>query len=224
MLEIAAMSDLHGYLPKIKPCDLVLIGGDIFPETICDNVEKSVEWFYRNLCQYFLSRKCSKIILIGGEKDKALESAYEEISKTIDTFLKDKLIYLNNQPYPFTKEDKLYIIWGSPNTRSSTFQGAFTVDDKTLKTIYSYIPDHCDILLTHDSPSLCGMGMDGKENLGSKLLDEIIKEKSPKYVFCGGIHSGDHTVQTWGKTKIVNVALANKLMEQWYEPLYITIE
>lgn len=29
MIKICAISDLHGYLPKIEPCELVLICGDI---------------------------------------------------------------------------------------------------------------------------------------------------------------------------------------------------
>ena len=31
MIKICAISDLHGYLPEIRPCDLVLVCGDSIP-------------------------------------------------------------------------------------------------------------------------------------------------------------------------------------------------
>lgn len=45
MTKICVLSDLHGHLPKVEPCELVLLAGDIVPLNIqFDNAESTL-WF-----------------------------------------------------------------------------------------------------------------------------------------------------------------------------------
>lgn len=45
MAKICALSDLHGHLPKIEPCELVLLAGDIVPLNIQFDNAASTLWF-----------------------------------------------------------------------------------------------------------------------------------------------------------------------------------
>lgn len=49
-MRVAAVSDLHGYLPPIPPCDLLIIAGDLCPDrgigptTARDHVDLQETW------------------------------------------------------------------------------------------------------------------------------------------------------------------------------------
>ena len=42
-MKICAISDIHGYLPKMEECDVVCICGDILPLSIQHNLKASIE-------------------------------------------------------------------------------------------------------------------------------------------------------------------------------------
>ena len=43
-MKIVAVSDLHGNLPDLPPCDVVCICGDIVPLWVQKSYEKSISW------------------------------------------------------------------------------------------------------------------------------------------------------------------------------------
>lgn len=55
------------------------------------------------------------------------------------------------------------------------------------------------------------------------LADEMLR-KHPKYTFCGHIHSGEHTLQTFDDMKMANVSLVDETYTETFKPLYLDVE
>ncbi len=65
-MKIIAISDLHGYLPKISECDVVCICGDIIPLQYQNDTIKSISWFLLDFVPWANSINCDKVIFIAG--------------------------------------------------------------------------------------------------------------------------------------------------------------
>ena len=66
MIKICAMSDLHGYLPEINACELVLICGDIVPLSAQGSSRYTSRWYKRAFKTWAESLPCDKVIFIAG--------------------------------------------------------------------------------------------------------------------------------------------------------------
>lgn len=75
MTKICVLSDLHGHLPRIESCELVLLAGDIVPLNIqFDNAESTL-WFLDEFTKWIDSLPCDEVIMIAGNHDKLIERA-----------------------------------------------------------------------------------------------------------------------------------------------------
>ena len=73
MMKICGISDMHGNFDfEIKPCDIVLICGDILPLDIQHNLTKSEEWITRFFIPWCINLPCERVVFIGGNHDKLL--------------------------------------------------------------------------------------------------------------------------------------------------------
>lgn len=63
MTKICALSDLHGHLPKIEPCELVLLAGDIVPLNIQFDNAASTLWFLDEFTKWIDSLPCDEVII-----------------------------------------------------------------------------------------------------------------------------------------------------------------
>jgi len=88
-----------------------------------------------------------------------------------------------------------------------------------------------DVVLTHQPPfgqvgTVLELGAyNYRENYGSYTLYEKLTnpECRIKYLLCGHIHSGQHTVEMIGKTKCYNVSLKNERYKVAFQPLELSI-
>lgn len=251
-MKIVAISDTHGYLPKLQPCDVVVICGDIMPLNIQKNYEASLAWLSGPFQNWALNLDCKKVIFIAGNHDFIFETlrnsevhmcgqdqsypyarlffTAERICDTLfqmDNTDDPKLIYLCNNTYKYND----VVFYGTPwcpNLRNWAFYG----DNKQLLNEFNKIPDTVDVLITHCPPKygLQGVVLETNYNymrdFGCVELQQVIDERffnKDMWVLSGHIHSGKHDVEKMNNVKYRNCSLKNEDYDIVYQPFEFEI-
>ena len=69
-IKVAAMSDIHGYLPNDVPeCDVLCIAGDILPLDIQNDMIRSISWLLLDFKPWAESLPCKKVLFVAGNHD-----------------------------------------------------------------------------------------------------------------------------------------------------------
>ena len=219
-MKICAISDLHGDLINVDPCDLVIICGDVVPLNVQSGMHKSKRWLRNKFLPWANNLPCDKVIFIAGNHDWIAE---KEAGFMLDTFPKsEKVTYLFHEPYEY----KGVKFFGTPYC-SQFYNWAFMESDSDLEKRYEAIPKELDILITHDAPYgvsdiLLQSGYT-REHIGCKPLAEAILAKEPKYVLHGHLHSTSHEFELLGSSKVVNCSIKDEQYQIVYDPIYFEL-
>ena len=228
-MRVVAISDLHGTLPTLPKCDVVVIAGDILPLDKEDDGEASAEWLRGDFERWCLALDCRRVVLIGGNHDRLLE--YLLLEYTIDEihaglFTRDrdnKIVLLNDSVYEFEGVTFYGTPW-CPSLAAWAFYG----DDALRRAKFEAIPN-CDVLLTHCPPKIGTQGVvldacrvQGSD-FGDPILAEVLATKSVKWVLSGHIHSGNHAVELLGATQCCNCSLKDEKHRLRYTPFEFEI-
>lgn len=228
-MKITAVSDLHGNLIDIEPCDILLIAGDISPLNIQKDYIQMTKWFFNDFYKWIMKLPCTEVFLVPGNHD----FWFEKFIKDSTMNLWDKLAILINGYRLFydSENDKLYKIFGTPYCKDFGNWPFMPGNDK-LSELYDKIPEDVDILICHDSPLIGYVGNIMEESnkiypngipAGNKYLAGAIFDKRPKYVLSGHIHSGDHKLKDYDGIKYANVSILDEDYNIAYKPLTIEI-
>lgn len=228
-MKVCALSDLHGTLPIIEPCDLVIIAGDIVPLDIQRNYIKSEDWFYTTFSNYIKQMPCDKVIIVAGNHDFYLEKCPLTAINLVE-WTNGKCVYLKDTLYHYiSTEGKECKIYGTPWCHKFG-NWAFMVDNPKLEHIYNSIPYDLDILITHDTPNLGSMGIlppskwsVHEVNAGNIPLAKAILATKPKLVFCGHLHECKKNYYAFDNTEIYKVSILDNEYQNIYDPLYLEI-
>lgn len=230
MIKICAMSDLHGYLPDVESCELVLICGDIVPLRIQERTKDSYKWFSHEFKEWAEDLPCNKVIFIAGNHELTFPNHYNDYKELFPN--DSKITYLCHEEYLYKGSDnKEYKIFGTPYCQEFG-HWAFMLPDKELREKYKDIPEYLDILITHDQPYDYGdillqedCPWANGEHIGNKELLRAILDKYPSYHFCGHLHSCTHdkVIINWLTTHY-NVSLKDESYNPVYKPLYLEID
>jgi hypothetical protein len=236
IMRIVAVSDLHGHLPSIPPCDLLLIAGDICPDvfdrTFARYVpQKQARWFDDCFRPWLAAQPARHRILIWGNHDWCGEacdfSADAAGAGSLDrvVILNDDSVHVPIHPITHSLNHPLQgsRVWGTP--WSATFgDWAFMRPAAELAPIYAKIPAGIDILMSHQPPYGYGDAVPrwpgGTEHAGSRELLAAIERVRPKLVVCGHIHEGHGRYEHDG-IPIVNASVVDAAYEMVHEPTMI---
>lgn len=219
-MKICAISDLHGDLIDISPCNLLIICGDIVPLNRQTSGHKSLAWLRNKFLPWAIDLPCDKVIFIAGNHDWVAEKSSGHLFEMFPKY--GKITYLFHEDYEYEGLK----IFGTPYCQRF-YNWAFMRDDEDLQQMYKCIPKDLDILITHDAPYgvsdiLLQSGYT-KEHIGNKPLRDAILEKEPKYVLHGHLHSTSHEFELLGSSKVVNCSIKDEQYQLVYDPIYFEI-
>ncbi len=199
-MKIACVSDLHGHLPEVPDCDMLLIGGDIVPLEYQRCKWESHNWLHVKFREWLetIKGRGIDVLAVAGNHDIIFGSYPWYLPKLPWTYLLDGSAAVCG-----------FNIYGSPWQPTFGTGWAFNLNESELVRKWSLIPDDTDILLLHGPPYGEGdLTIDGR-HVGSLGLLERILEVKPKLVVCGHIHE-DYGLHPFGDTLIVNASLVNE--------------
>ena len=226
-MKICTVSDLHGYLPELKPCELVLICGDSVPLEYQASSKKTKKWYDTTFRKWAGELPCDKVLFIAGNHDFYCE---DNLLTMKELFPDDnKVTFLQDELYIHLTDGKMYTIYGTPWCKQFGDWAYMKSQDELLKK-WEGVPPSLDILLTHDAPyGTSDLLMETNcwwyttDHIGNPALQQIIKETHPRYNFHGHLHSTNHDCEMLDETKVYNVSLLSEQYEPIYEPLILDI-
>jgi predicted phosphohydrolase len=197
-VRVVAVSDLHGWLPSIPPCDLLLLAGDLCP--LADHSDAAQRAFLAGPFRDWLEGvPAGAIAAVAGNHDLILAREPELLDPLPLTYLCDGEAVVAGLR-----------IWGSPY--AVTFgDWAFMEGDAELEERFAVIPEGLDVVMVHGPPfevlDRASRGVD----TGSHALRHAILRARPAVGIFGHIHEA-HGEALLGDTRCFNVSL----VDRWY--------
>jgi Icc-related predicted phosphoesterase len=231
-MKICAISDLHGFLPEIEECEILLIAGDISPLSIQFNKPEMKKWLELHFAYWIKSLPVKRVFLVAGNHDFYFQNINNSNILSLEQSC-EKLVYINNKTIHYYDENcKLWSIFGTPYC-SIFGNWPFMRSDEILIEKFKEIPEKVDIIISHDPPHGVGQvdqilgrprwNNEELEHVGNIPLRERLNNTEFKLLVCGHIHSGDHEECDFNNGKVVNVSVVNEQYKLYYKPFYIEL-
>jgi Icc-related predicted phosphoesterase len=192
-------------LPRVPPCDLLLISGDIAPDFghvfSPGNGYRQLTWLNTEFKAWLDEVPAEEVVATAGNHDFALF----RMRTNIDADLRWHLL-IDQGVELFGLQ-----IWGAPWVKDLP-GWAFSLNEQQLEGRWERIPDNADILVLHGPPHEIGDWVSNRgviTHLGSTTLAyQILDRVKPRLVTFGHIHEAK-VDKTIGTTRLVNASVLN---------------
>lgn len=206
-MRITAVADLHGNLPEVEPCDLLVVAGDALPRGRGD---RQRVWAETELAPWLERQEAGAIVGIAGNCDLAAAD---------DPTLLPSLpwLYLENEP----AEACGLRVWGSPLALPFG-SWPFMAPEEELEPVWATIPDDTELLVVHGPPHGLGDEIYSGAHVGSPSLRQRLESlPNLRAAVWGHIHEA-HGRGRVGAAEWVNAAI----VEDWrveHSPEYLEL-
>lgn len=210
MPKILVAADLHGFLPEVQECDLLLIAGDI---CIDGSPLEQARWLSDVFQPWLEAIPARNVVACAGNHDVIWERNPSLVPKDLRwTYLQDEHVVVDGLK-----------IWGTPwqPIFLPLFDWAFNATEDKLEMAFDLIPHDTDILVCHGPPYGYGDKTYTGEHVGSKAMLDAIRRVQPEFVVCGHIHCA-HGRYKVGRTCVVNASLINETYTMLSKPILLT--
>jgi predicted phosphohydrolase len=209
-VRVVAVADLHGQLPPIPPCDVLLVAGDNC--TMDDHSSAYQRAFLEGPFADWLERVPADAIAgVAGNHDLLAARDPALLARLPWTYLSDSAATIGGLR-----------IWGTP--WAVTFgDWAFMESDEDLAVRFSAIPAGLDVLLAHGPPlGICDRAIRDAD-AGSAALRDAIERARPRVCVFGHIHEG-RGEETFAGVRCLNVSVVDEQYVLRHAPVEVELE
>jgi len=204
-MTIVAIADLHGTLPIIPPCEILLIAGDIAPDGYGPigrirgfdpdlNRMEQVRWLLEEYQPWEASVPAKHILATPGNHDW-FTSLPEDLRTRL--FI-DEGCDIDGKTFWFTP-------WVSPIGPWN-----YQMERRQRKERFFAMPQNLDVLVAHSPVHRVGDKCWDGEEAGCPELRSLVQQRRPKHFCFGHIHEGardGQQYQEFGQTMAHNCAI-----------------
>jgi predicted thioesterase len=219
-MRIVALSDQHGFLPDIPPCDLVIVAGDVCPDRFgpfmaVHDPHQQQSWFDRKVRPWLAAAPATHKLLTWGNHDWCGQACSFRSDSPAHSRSTDLQILVDESTTIPCSDDMSgqVSVWATPWS-NKFMRWAFMKKPSELEPIYAAIPEGTDILVSHQPPLYYGdrtFNLDSRrvEHVGSRELLDTVDRVRPKLVICGHVHGGHGRYEHQG-IPIYNVSVVDE--------------
>jgi Icc-related predicted phosphoesterase len=207
-MRFVCVADLHGFLPAVPPCDVLLVAGDVCPVGD-ERPATQARWLSSTFARWLAEVPARAVVGVAGNHDFVGESEPAALRDLDWHYLQDESVEIDGVCFH-----------GSPWT-SRFQQWAFMLSEEELAERWSLIPSSVDVLCVHSPPLGYGDWISG-HSIGSSSLLAAIDERAAKLCVFGHVHQGYGRWQRGGST-LVNAALCDVDYRPAHEPIVVEL-
>jgi hypothetical protein len=159
-MRIVALSDQHGFLPDVPPCDLLIVAGDVCPDRFGPLMavhapEQQQAWFDRVARPWLAAAPATHRVLTWGNHDWCGQKCSFRTDSPRYARTTDLQILVDEGTTVPRDSGGEVSVWATPWS-NPFMQWAFMKEPRGLQRVYAAVPNGVDVLVSHQPPVVCG--------------------------------------------------------------------